>query len=166
MNCALLSKYSEVILATFGILLCFLELESANSHSHSLCGNKQQGLSSKFLLLCSFEENKSYGFGGVSDDWSFLRKHILLILICLMAVEKQRECVKSLRELVRSVLFSWLVIQGNCTVCEGRNDLKEYSSILSAMKVLMFTDTENWEISKLLAAILHMGNLRFEGWYN
>ncbi|KAL0162783.1 hypothetical protein M9458_042179, partial [Cirrhinus mrigala] len=51
---------------------------------------------------------------------------------------------------------------GNCTVCEGRNDLKEYSSILSAMKVLMFTDTENWEISKLLAAILHMGNLRFE----
>ncbi|XP_048023383.1 unconventional myosin-VIIa [Megalobrama amblycephala] len=51
---------------------------------------------------------------------------------------------------------------GNCTVCEGRDDLKEYSSILSAMKVLMFTDTENWEISKLLAAILHMGNLRFE----
>ncbi|XP_016332831.1 unconventional myosin-VIIa isoform X2 [Sinocyclocheilus anshuiensis] len=51
---------------------------------------------------------------------------------------------------------------GNCTVCEGRNDMKEYSSILSAMKVLMFTDTENWEISKLLVAILHMGNLRFE----
>lgn len=31
------------------------------------------------------------------------------------------------------------------------------------MKVLMFTETESWEISKLLAAILHMGNLRFEG---
>lgn len=41
--------------------------------------------------------------------------------------------------------------------------MKEYSNIQSAMKVLMFTDTENWEISKLLAAILHMGNLRFEG---
>ncbi|XP_066501283.1 unconventional myosin-VIIa isoform X2 [Hoplias malabaricus] len=51
---------------------------------------------------------------------------------------------------------------GNCTVCDGRDDMKEYSSILSAMKVLMFTDTENWEIFKLLAAILHMGNLRFE----
>nr|XP_055035740.1 unconventional myosin-VIIa isoform X1 [Misgurnus anguillicaudatus] len=51
---------------------------------------------------------------------------------------------------------------GNCTVCEGRKDMKEYSSILSAMKVLMFTDTENWEISKLLAAILHMGNMRYE----
>lgn len=31
------------------------------------------------------------------------------------------------------------------------------------MKVLMFTDKENWEISKLLAAILHMGNLNYEG---
>ncbi|XP_053505469.1 unconventional myosin-VIIa [Ictalurus furcatus] len=51
---------------------------------------------------------------------------------------------------------------GNCTVCEGRDDMNEYSSIQSAMKVLMFTDTENWEISKLLAAILHMGNMRFE----
>lgn len=31
------------------------------------------------------------------------------------------------------------------------------------MKVLMFTEKENLEISKLLAAILHMGNMRFEG---
>ncbi|MBN3313878.1 MYO7A protein, partial [Atractosteus spatula] len=51
---------------------------------------------------------------------------------------------------------------GNCTVCDGRDDTKEYSNIRSAMKVLMFTDTENWEISKLLAAILHLGNLRYE----
>ncbi|XP_048839226.1 unconventional myosin-VIIa-like isoform X2 [Brienomyrus brachyistius] len=51
---------------------------------------------------------------------------------------------------------------GNCVVCDGRDDLKEYSNILSAMKVLMFTDTESWEISKLLAAILHIGNLCFE----
>ncbi|KAF1393530.1 hypothetical protein PFLUV_G00016950 [Perca fluviatilis] len=51
---------------------------------------------------------------------------------------------------------------GNCTVCDGRDDMKEYSNIRSAMKVLMFTDKEYWEISKLLAAILHMGNLRYE----
>ncbi|XP_020564813.1 unconventional myosin-VIIa-like isoform X2 [Oryzias latipes] len=57
--------------------------------------------------------------------------------------------------------YSYLTM-GNCTECDGRNDLREYSSILSAMKVLMFTETEIWEISKLLAAILHMGNLRFE----
>lgn len=57
----------------------------------------------------------------------------------------------------------FLPFQGNCTACDGRDDLRDYSSIQSAMKVLMFTETENWEISKLLAAILHMGNLRFEG---
>uniref|UniRef100_A0A4W6CJ42 Myosin VIIAa n=1 Tax=Lates calcarifer TaxID=8187 RepID=A0A4W6CJ42_LATCA len=58
--------------------------------------------------------------------------------------------------------YAYLTI-GNCTVCDGRDDLKEYSNIRSAMKVLMFTDKENWEISKLLAAILHMGNLRYDG---
>ncbi|XP_033182187.1 myosin VIIAa isoform X1 [Anabas testudineus] len=57
--------------------------------------------------------------------------------------------------------YTYLTI-GNCTVCDGRDDMKEYSNILSAMKVLMFTDKENWEISKLLAAILHLGNLRYE----
>lgn len=35
--------------------------------------------------------------------------------------------------------------------------------LCSVLQVLMFTDKENWEISKLLAAILHMGNLRYEG---
>ncbi|XP_033955036.1 unconventional myosin-VIIa-like [Pseudochaenichthys georgianus] len=57
--------------------------------------------------------------------------------------------------------YSYLTM-GKCTACDGRDDLRDYSSILSAMKVLMFTETENWEISKLLAAILHMGNLRYE----
>ncbi|XP_062868377.1 unconventional myosin-VIIa isoform X2 [Trichomycterus rosablanca] len=51
---------------------------------------------------------------------------------------------------------------GSCIECDSRDDMKEYSSIQSAMKVLMFTVTENWEICKLLAAILHMGNLRFQ----
>lgn len=30
-------------------------------------------------------------------------------------------------------------LQGNCTVCDGRDDLKEYSNIRSAMKVLIQT---------------------------
>lgn len=60
-------------------------------------------------------------------------------------------------------LLLCLTFQGDCTECDGRNDLTDYSSILSAMKVLMFTEKENLEISKLLAAILHMGNMRFEG---
>nr|XP_020822854.1 unconventional myosin-VIIb isoform X1 [Phascolarctos cinereus] len=50
---------------------------------------------------------------------------------------------------------------GHCTSCEGRNDVKDYASLRSAMKVLMFSDSENWDISKLLAAILHLGNVEF-----
>uniref|UniRef100_A0A8B9DNE0 Myosin VIIB n=1 Tax=Anser cygnoides TaxID=8845 RepID=A0A8B9DNE0_ANSCY len=52
---------------------------------------------------------------------------------------------------------------GNCTSCDGRNDAKEYAHIRSAMKILMFSDSEHWDISKLLAAILHLGNVEFEG---
>ena len=55
------------------------------------------------------------------------------------------------------------VLQGNCMSCDGRNDAKDYAHIRSAMKILMFSDSENWDISKLLAAILHLGNVEFEG---
>lgn len=54
-------------------------------------------------------------------------------------------------------------LQGNCTSCDSRNDAKEYAHIRSAMKILMFSDSEHWDISKLLAAILHLGNVEFEG---
>lgn len=50
---------------------------------------------------------------------------------------------------------------GNCTSCEGINDSKDYAHIRSAMKILMFSDSENWDLSKLLAAILHLGNVEF-----
>ncbi|XP_075273720.1 unconventional myosin-VIIb [Opisthocomus hoazin] len=51
---------------------------------------------------------------------------------------------------------------GNCMSCDGRNDAKDYAHIRSAMKILMFSDSEHWDISKLLAAILHLGNVEFE----
>lgn len=59
--------------------------------------------------------------------------------------------------------YRYSVFQGECTACEGRNDAKEYAHIRSAMKILMFSDSEHWDISKLLAAILHLGNVEFEG---
>lgn len=31
------------------------------------------------------------------------------------------------------------------------------------MKILTFTENDTWEINKLLAAILHLGNVDFEG---
>ncbi|KAG8514234.1 Unconventional myosin-VIIb, partial [Galemys pyrenaicus] len=50
---------------------------------------------------------------------------------------------------------------GNCTSFEGHNDAKDYAHVRSAMKILTFSDSENWDISKLLAAILHLGNVKF-----
>ncbi|XP_063748289.1 unconventional myosin-VIIa [Eleginops maclovinus] len=50
---------------------------------------------------------------------------------------------------------------GKCTSCEGRDDVKEYAHFRSALKILMFTDNDSWEISRLLAAILHIGNVDY-----
>uniref|UniRef100_A0A667Z7P2 Myosin VIIBb n=1 Tax=Myripristis murdjan TaxID=586833 RepID=A0A667Z7P2_9TELE len=52
--------------------------------------------------------------------------------------------------------------KGDCIVCEGRDDAKEYNRICSALKVLTFSDDQHREILKLLAAILHLGNVCFQ----
>ncbi|XP_068172673.1 myosin VIIAa isoform X4 [Antennarius striatus] len=82
--------------------------------------------------------------------------HIFYCMVKGMTADEKKKLGLS-----KATDYTYLTI-GNCTVCDGRDDMKEYSNIRSAMKVLMFTDRENWEISKLLAAILHMGNLRYE----
>lgn len=46
-------------------------------------------------------------------------------------------------------------------VCEGRDDKQQYSEIIGAMKVLMFQESETWEILKILAALLHLGNIKY-----
>ncbi len=51
---------------------------------------------------------------------------------------------------------------GDVTKCENRNDADEFVSIRSAMNVLSFSDEEFWEIMKLLASILHLGNLKYK----
>ncbi|XP_064639535.1 myosin-VIIa-like isoform X2 [Lineus longissimus] len=53
------------------------------------------------------------------------------------------------------------LIQGREITVDGRDDAKEFADIRSAMKVLMFTDAEVWEILKILSALLHMGNVRY-----
>lgn len=58
--------------------------------------------------------------------------------------------------------YSYLRGSG-CLTCEGRDDAAEYNRIRTALKVLTFTDKECWEMFKLVAAILHMGNVDFEG---
>lgn len=49
------------------------------------------------------------------------------------------------------------------TVCEGRDDVNQYFEIDSAMKILMFSTSEVKEIMKILAALLHLGNIEYKG---
>lgn len=47
--------------------------------------------------------------------------------------------------------------------CDGRDDAAEFADIRSAMKVLNFSDEDTLNIIRLLAAILHLGNVKYKG---
>uniref|UniRef100_A0A669QN90 Myosin VIIB n=1 Tax=Phasianus colchicus TaxID=9054 RepID=A0A669QN90_PHACC len=83
--------------------------------------------------------------------------HIFYCMLMGMNLEQ-----KKMLNLGTASEYTYLTM-GNCTSCDSRNDAKEYAHIRSAMKILMFSDSEHWDISKLLAAILHLGNVEFEG---
>ena len=51
---------------------------------------------------------------------------------------------------------------GGVTTCEGRDDAEEFAEIRAAMKVLEMTDQDIWEVLKILATVLHMGNIRYK----
>ncbi|XP_046852385.1 myosin-VIIa-like [Xenia sp. Carnegie-2017] len=56
----------------------------------------------------------------------------------------------------------YYLTQGDCTTCPDMDEAEEFAIIRGAMKVLYFTDDHCWQIFKLLAAILHFGNLELK----
>lgn len=54
------------------------------------------------------------------------------------------------------------LLQGSCVRCEGRDDAEVYKHVRSAME-LFFSEGQRQDILALLAAILHLGNICFEG---
>lgn len=48
-------------------------------------------------------------------------------------------------------------------LCEGRDDAVEFANIRSAMKVLTYTDDEIQDLFRVLAAVLHLGNVEYRG---
>ncbi|XP_058494755.1 unconventional myosin-VIIa [Solea solea] len=83
--------------------------------------------------------------------------HIFYYMLMGMNAEQ-----KKILSLGNAAEYNYLTM-GKCTSCEGRDDVKEYAHFRSALKVLMFSDNDTWEITKLLAAILHLGNVDFKG---
>ncbi|XP_047987944.1 myosin-VIIa isoform X1 [Leguminivora glycinivorella] len=81
------------------------------------------------------------------------------VFYCLLAGLSKEE--KKKLELGEPKEYRYLSGGGSFT-CEGRDDAAEFADIRSAMKVLLFTEPEIWEILKLLAAVLHCGNIKYE----
>lgn len=49
---------------------------------------------------------------------------------------------------------------GNCEI-DGKSDTQDFKALLSAMQVLGFTSEEQDTIFKILASVLHLGNVYF-----
>lgn len=82
--------------------------------------------------------------------------HIFYLLLAgLTTTEKQN------LELKDASSYRYLTAGGTVT-CEGRNDRIEFANLKAAMKILSFSDKDIWEIFKLLAALLHLGNLKYK----
>ncbi|XP_063838449.1 myosin-VIIa [Ostrinia nubilalis] len=81
------------------------------------------------------------------------------VFYCVLAGLSKEE--KKKLELGEPSEYKYLSGGGSFT-CEGRDDAAEFQDIRSAMKVLLFTEAEIWEILKLLAAVLHCGNIKYE----
>ncbi|KAG5675745.1 hypothetical protein PVAND_005623 [Polypedilum vanderplanki] len=81
------------------------------------------------------------------------------IFYCLLAGLSSEE--KKKLELSTAKDYRYLT-GGGCVKCDGRDDVAEFADIRSAMKVLCFSDQEIWEIFKLLAALLHAGNINYK----
>uniref|UniRef100_A0A8C4DK70 Myosin VIIBb n=1 Tax=Dicentrarchus labrax TaxID=13489 RepID=A0A8C4DK70_DICLA len=79
---------------------------------------------------------------------------------CMLAGVTAEE--KKLLSLGHAKEYKFLT-KGGCIVCGGRDDAKDYKRICSAMKILTFSESQCQDILKLLAAILHLGNVCFEG---
>ncbi|RVE61473.1 hypothetical protein OJAV_G00171010 [Oryzias javanicus] len=81
------------------------------------------------------------------------------IFYCMLAGLKPEE--RKTLNLGKPTDYTFLT-KGDCIVCEGRDDAKDFERIRSAMKTLTFTENQFQDILKLLAAMLHLGNVTFE----
>ncbi|CAF3514389.1 unnamed protein product [Rotaria sp. Silwood1] len=82
------------------------------------------------------------------------------VFYCMLAGMSKDE--KHILDLTTASDYVYLNQLDGTIYCDSRDDGKEWSTIKSACKVLMFTDEELNDILRLLSAVLHLGNLKFQ----
>lgn len=92
----------------------------------------------------------------VSNNKGERNYHIFYAMLAGLSKDEKKRL-----ELEDASKYNYLT-SGAVTNCEHRNDANEFVSIKSAMNILSFDDDEFWDIMKLLAAILHLGNLKYK----
>ncbi|KHJ40320.1 phage tail component protein [Trichuris suis] len=81
------------------------------------------------------------------------------VFYCFLAGLSEREL--EMMELERDPMTYYYLCQGREPVAYGRDDASDFDELCTAMKVLYFSDIEIISIFSLLAAILHLGNIRY-----
>eukprot|EP01104_Vermistella_antarctica_P014278 TRINITY_DN445_c0_g1_i1.p1 TRINITY_DN445_c0_g1~~TRINITY_DN445_c0_g1_i1.p1 ORF type:complete len:606 (-),score=158.16 TRINITY_DN445_c0_g1_i1:126-1943(-) len=59
--------------------------------------------------------------------------------------------------------YFYYMAQSGCTSVEGVNDASDFREVTSAMDTIGMAPDEQTEVFRVLAAILHVGNIRFQG---
>lgn len=125
--------------------------------------------SSRFGKYVDVSFNKTGNIQGASIEQYLLEKsrivtqnegernyHIFYSMLAGLSKEEKKRL-----ELGDASSYVYLTA-GKTLTCDGRNESQQFTDIMAAFKVLNFTDKEVSEIITLLAAILHLGNLKFK----
>ncbi|KAE9550764.1 hypothetical protein FO519_006016 [Halicephalobus sp. NKZ332] len=125
--------------------------------------------SSRFGKYVDIHFNSSGSIEGAKIEQYLLEKSRIVsqaneernyhIFYCMLAGLSREE---KLELELKNASDYYYLSQGRCLTADGRNDASDFSEIKSAMKVLMFKDPEIWSIFKILAAILHLGNIKYQ----
>lgn len=97
---------------------------------------------------------KSRIVGQAQDERNY---HIFYCILAGMSKEEKMEL-----ELSDASKYFYLT-QGGCITCEGRDDAAEFATIRMNLQIVEFTQYEVREIYKILAALLHIGNIKYKG---
>uniref|UniRef100_A0A5S6R0E2 Myosin motor domain-containing protein n=1 Tax=Trichuris muris TaxID=70415 RepID=A0A5S6R0E2_TRIMR len=81
------------------------------------------------------------------------------VFYCLLAGLSASELAAL--DLERDPMCYYYLNQGREAVVDGRDDASDFDELCAAMKVLYFSDVEINSIFFLLAAVLHLGNIRY-----